>query len=194
MQPSPYLFRISDSKAARMLEPVIHRLPEMEGGRLAIDLRPELSAWRGKLLSRDARGKAIHGASDIRKRRIILDSQLLSERRELQRIFVHEVYHFAWVRIGNQARWYFEKLLQQQFAASGELGWSAEMAKLALQPADRRQRTRRWRDYVCESFCDTAAFYYSSGSRHPEWTLARRHREERRRWFQEYIEGRPLFL
>ena len=42
----------------------------------------------------------------------------------------------------------------------------------------------RWRDYLCESFCDTAAWIYSGVRRHPEYTLAARHRNRRAEWFR----------
>ena len=41
-----------------------------------------------------------------------------------------------------------------------------------------------WRDYLCESFCDTAAWIYSGVRRHPEYTLAARHRDRRAEWFR----------
>ena len=79
-------------------------------------------------------------------------------------------------------------------AARGELGWSAEGRKSALDPADCAQRTRAWREYVCESFCDTAAWFFSVQTEHPEWTLARKHRQARRRWFRGFVADPPLFL
>ena len=70
--------------------------------------------------------------------------------------------------------------------ARGELGWSAESRKRVLferwrcaQPAP-----PAWRDYLCESFCDTAAWIYSGVRRHPEYTLAARHRNRRAEWFR----------
>ena len=65
----------------------------------------------------------------------------------------------------------------------GELGWSAEWRKDALGADDVAGRTRRWREYCCESFCDTAAWLYSGVERHEEFTLGERWRRGRRAWF-----------
>jgi len=121
---------------------------------------------------------------------MVLDAELLRRPRELRRIFVHELHHFTWVRLGNPQRRAYEELLAAESGARGELGWSAETAKLKLTPADRKARTRRWREYVCESFCDTAAWFYSASDKHPEWTLAARYRARRERWFRECFRGR----
>jgi hypothetical protein len=51
---------------------------------------------------------------------------------------------------------------------------------------------RAWRDYVCESFCDTAAWLYSGVRRHPEFTLAPRFRERRAAWFEAAFAGRAI--
>jgi len=66
----------------------------------------------------------------------------------------------------------------------GELGWSAEWRKSKLTPLDRRERTRKWREYCCESFCDTAAWLYAGVRTHAEFTLAAAGRAERREWFR----------
>src|ERR1035441_9078694 len=55
--------------------------------------------------------------------------------------------------------------------AGGELSVSAEWRKRALRAADIDGRTRRWREYCCESFCDTAAWLYSARELHEEFTL-----------------------
>jgi hypothetical protein len=75
---------------------------------------------------------------------------------------------------------------------SGELGWSAEWRKLALKPSDVTKRTRRWREYCCESFCDTAAALYSGVRRHSEFTLPVAGRRARRAWFDSQIGGKPV--
>jgi hypothetical protein len=86
--------------------------------------------------------------------------------------------------------------LHREFKASaqGELGWSAEWRKQALEARDRRTRSRRWREYCCESFCDTAAWRYSGGPRHPEFTLPARFRAVRRAWFHLTFSSRRLPL
>ena len=148
--------------------------------------RPALSAWRGRLLSGKPRGTSVHAASFLRRRSIVLDAELLEHPGELARIFVHELFHLAWLRLGNPRRRSYEDLIAAEVRrhARGELGWSAERRKLSLAPADAGSRSRRWRDYVCESFCDTAAWLYAGVGRHPEFTLATSLRKRRRRWFR----------
>lgn len=130
-------------------------------------------------------GAPVHAASFMRDRRIVLDAILLTQPRELRRIVTHELFHFAWVRLGNPLRREWEAVLALEIGvkARGELGWSAEWRKRELTAADQRRRTRRWRDYVCESFCDSAAWILGGGRPHPEATLAARHRGRRAEWF-----------
>jgi len=40
-------------------------------------------------------------------------------------------------------------------------------------------------DYVCESFCDTAAWLYAGVHHSPDFTLAARWRNFRRSWFED---------
>lgn len=142
---------------------------------------------------RESMGR-VHAGSDLPRRLILLESELLRHPGELRRIFVHEAYHFVWVRLGNSRRWAYETLLAREFEAGarGELGWSAEGLKRRCTAADRTRRSRRWREYVCESFCDTAAWMYAGLRRHEEWTLAGRFRARRAASFRELLEGRIL--
>lgn len=141
-------------------------------------------AWRGRLLAGEERGRPVHAGTFLRKRLIVLDRALLDSRRELGRILVHELFHFVWLRLGNPARREWERTLATEIRARvpGELGWSAEWRKKELGRADVARRTRRWRAYACESFCDTAAWLLTGG-RHGEFTLPGRARRPRRRWF-----------
>lgn len=150
-------------------------LPAISGKPVRLEIRGALADRRG----------AVHAGAFLRERRIAFDAGLAADRREFARIFVHELFHFVWARLGNPRRWSFEALLRQEICerARGELGWSAEWRKRALQARDPRRRTRRWREYVCESFCDTAAWLLSGVRAHPEYTLARRFRSRRRQWF-----------
>jgi hypothetical protein len=143
-------------------------------------------AYRGRLHSGEGPGKPVHAGTFLRKREIVLDAGLLSSPSELARILTHEIFHFAWIGLGNSARISYERLLAGEIerGARGELGWSSEERKLALSPDDCRARTRRWREYVCESFCDTAAWLLGGLERHPEFTLARSHQARRRAWFR----------
>ena len=121
---------------------------------------------------------------------------MLKTPRVLDRIFVHEVFHFVWSRLSAHTRKSFENLVdsEMQRRARGELGWSAESIKLKLTAEDRANRTRRWKDYICESFCDTAGWMFGTRTRYSDMTLAKRFRAARRQWFREWIAGRPLAI
>jgi len=148
---------------------------------------PALTADGRRLYSNRAHGEPVYAGSFIRKREIVLDQELERQPRELARILVHELFHFAWVRLGNPTRRSYEALVREEWRrrARGELGWSAESRKRRL--SNSRMRTSQsppWRDYLCESFCDTAAWIYSGVRQHPEYTLAARHRNRRAAWFR----------
>jgi len=140
---------------------------------------------------RDRRGP-VHGGAFLRERRIALDCS----RAEFPRIFVHEVAHFIWLRLGNATRMAYEDVLRAEFGARarGELGWSAEWRKDTLRPEDIARRSRRWREYCCESFCDTAAWMYSGATGHAEFTLSGRWLRRRKAWFSEALGGRTLSI
>lgn len=176
------------------LAAILKHVPRMEGEAIRLLFRPVLSSYRGKLLSDSSRGRAVHAAAFLRQRRIVLESALRTQRRDLSRILVHELFHFAWLRLGNRRRRAWEEVLASEFTrgARGELGWSAESRKQRLQPADARGRTRRWREYACESFCDTAAWLFSISGPQPEYTLAPRYREPRRQWMRAALGGGPM--
>ncbi len=122
----------------------------------------------------------------------MLESELLDQPMEFARIFLHELFHFVWLRAGNPLRRSWETLLEGELrrGARGELGWSADGRKRRLGPRARASRSRRWREYACESFCDTAAWLLGGAGEHGEFTLARRFRENRRCWFRTLL-GRP---
>jgi hypothetical protein len=128
----------------------------------------------------------------LRNRRIALDCT----RTEFPRVFTHELFHFVWLRAGNPARLSYEAILRHESREEvrGELGWSAELRKRALAAADVASRSRRWREYCCESFCDTSAWIYSGVSRHPEFTLPNRCRRSRRAWFAETFDSKRLSI
>lgn len=159
----------------RQVKAVLPRLPPFEGAPIIIERSPGL---------RDRRG-IVHAGSFVRERRIALACSAA----EFPRIFVHELFHFVWVRAGNPKRRSFERLLggERHADARGELGWSAEWRQAALTPDDLRGRSRRWREYCCESFCDTAAWLYSGLADHPEFTLQHRFRLARRAWFATFV-------
>lgn len=151
---------------------------------IRVELRRGLRVRRGKLAPT---GVEVHAATFLREGRIILDRELVRRPRELRRIFVHELCHFVWWKLGNPRRFEWEALLAGEFkrGARGELGWSAEWRKELLTGRDVADRTRAWREYCCESFCDTGASTVLKLRQHGEFTLARRFREARAKWFEQ---------
>ena len=161
---------------------VLRRMPPLAGAPVALEIARGL---------RDRSGP-VHAGSYMRERRIAFDCT----RAEFPRIFAHEAAHFIWVRLGNAVRRGYEELLRQEAAdgVAGELGWSAEWRKDALSPQDAVQRTRRWREYCCESFCDTAAWLYAGLKSHEEFTLGAAARRVRRAWFGAALGRRTLSI
>lgn len=141
---------------------------------------------------RDTAGHDAYAQTDIRRRLIVLDPALKKKPREHRRILLHEHFHFAWVRLGNPQRIKWEAHLKGERAsrARGEAGWSAEWRKKLLSDADVRGRSKRWREYCCESFCDTAAWMY--GKVDWEVTLAKSRRAARRAWFRDNFGDRRI--
>jgi hypothetical protein len=168
---------------------VLARAPILEGRSIRITFRPRLRVRRGKLISAKAGGEEVHAGAHLRKRRIVLDSDLAEKPGELARILIHELFHFAWIRLGNPRRRIWEEILVREFRrkARGELGWSAESRKRRLTPGDVQARSRAWREYVCESFCDSAGWLYSGLRRHEEFRLGASFRAARRVWFQRML-------
>ena len=137
-------------------------------------------------------GNHLHAVSYIPQRYVVLQRDLFRRRVELGRIFYHELCHFLWPRLGNPRRRSYEAVLRQEVreGTRGELGYSAQWRKEQLRAngnSSRRKagRRERWRDYVCESFCDTGSFVLLGPERranHSEYTLSRAARQHRRRW------------
>jgi hypothetical protein len=180
--PASPIFIFQEGWHASLGNPLLRRLPPLSG--LPVRIRPAEGL-------RDRHGP-VHAGTFLRERCIRFDCT----RAEFPRILVHELFHFVWLRAGNPLRWEFEDLLvaEHRAGASGELGWSAEWRKAALIPRDTRRRSRRWRDYCCESFCDTAAWMYSGIRRHEEFTLGTLFRQRRRVWFRKRIETKRLSI
>ena len=172
----------SSSKSIRT---ALRRLEPLEGREVRVRFKPALTADRRRLYSNRPHGDPVFAGSFIRKREIILDQELAHQPRELARILVHEVFHFAWVRLGNPRRLAWEAYLTAEWKsrARGEAGWSAEWRKRQLSASDVAQRSRRWREYCCESFCDTAAWVNRGAD--SEVTLSATRLAARRAWFRE---------
>jgi hypothetical protein len=142
----------------------------------------------------DTTGNPAHAATFIRKRLILLDQELRTDPGEHARILAHERFHFVWVRLGNPLRLDWERILQNELRrrARGEAGWSAEWRKRKLTERHLTKRSRFWREYCCESFCDTAAWIFSGAE--TELTLAKYWQAGRKSWFSRHIEGRRLSI
>jgi hypothetical protein len=163
--------------------------PLFEGRPIRLRFLPDLRRCRGKLLSGSTIGEEVHAAADLERRVIILDRALTSSDGELRRILLHEIFHFVWRRLSTHGRRGYEALIANEFGsgARGELGWSSEMRKRRLAWTDTVSRNRRWREYLCESFCDTASWVYADMTDHPEFTLAPRFRRRRRTWLVTFV-------
>ena len=137
----------------------------------------------------DTAGNPAHAATLIRERLILLDRALRDNPAERARILCHERFHFVWARLGNPVRLSWETLLTSEGRARGEAGWSAEWRKRKLKPSDGAERTRKWREYCCESFCDTAAWIFTGteNGAENEVTLAKRYLMGRKLWFERHI-------
>jgi hypothetical protein len=147
-------------------------LPAVRGRPIRVELRRSLGP---------------HLASTSIPRRVILiDRELLLNTGEFERILIHEIFHFAWVRLSNGNRRSWERLLHAELRTrvAGELGWSAEWRKRKLTFNDAVRRSPKWRRYACESFCDSAAWLFGGLARHDEFTLAAGPRRVRRHWFR----------
>ncbi len=174
------------SRAATHAHRLLRRLPPLSGA--PIRLFPADGLRDGS--------RALHAAAFLRERSIGFNCPA----NEFPRVFVHELFHFVWLRLGNPRRSSYEALLRQErnARARGELGWSAEWRKIKLADHDAHSRSRLWREYCCESFCDTAAWLYSGIQKHAEFTLARRYRQRRQAWFARHVArihaGEPLLL
>jgi hypothetical protein len=141
---------------------------------------------------RDTAGQPAHAATFIRKRLIVLDERLPGDSKEHLRVLLHELLHFVWVRAGNARRLRWEELLRKEWRsrARGECGWSAEWRKRRLRRTDIDYRTRAWREYCCESFCDTGAWIFGGGKE--ELTIGDSHCRRRQAWFAQYFGHRDL--
>ena len=154
--------------------------------RAAAQLDELLEAWRTRDLGR--------------YRYVVLDAALFHRRVELGRILYHELCHFLWPRLGNPSREKFAALLVREFrqGIAGELGYSAEWRKAKLTAGVKGKRRkeflgRSWREYVCESFCDTGSFVLLDRERrrnHSEYTLSGMARDRRCWQWSQLVFGR----
>ncbi len=169
------------SEHAEIIQSFAEGLPIFAGRPIFVSVQPELTAHRGKLLSGQAtRGRPVHAASFIRQRRIVLESALVVDCQTLRLILTHELFHFVWVRLGHRVRLEYDSLLRHErlHGVRGELGESSLVRKKLLDDS-----LRAWRNYACESFCDTAAWLFAGVSECADYTLRPRYRDRRKMWF-----------
>lgn len=177
----------SDAPVSRQLRPPL--LGRFYGDPIRLSYVPAPRAVRGRLISGGTHGAALDGCSFIRERRVVLAEELREFPDDHQRVLLHELFHFAWARLGNPARRSFEDVLAAEWClgVKGELGWPATEAKGAVQHRDANLRSQRWRHYVCESFCDTAAWHGLGHSDTLDVTLAPGQRLRRRQWMEAHL-------
>lgn len=173
--------RLRVSRSNSHLRRALSKVTLVAAAPIQVETAPSLTAYRGRLLTAEARGTPVHAASFIRQRRIILESQLLTRPAALQAIFLHELFHFAWRRMGNPQRLSFTEVISYEVSrrAAGEIAESATVAKARWR--SKPTSTALWKNYVCEAFCDTAAFLYSQRPKTPE--MAAHWLTRRRAWF-----------
>lgn len=153
----------------------------MFGNPISFEARPQLTVQRGQLLSEAERGVPVHAAAFIRQRTIVLETDLFSQHEQLRLILAHELFHFVWVRLSNGQRHEFAALLMDEIrrGARGEVGESAAVRKGLFQ---KKGSPRLRRDYVCESFCDSGAAFFSGVVTNEGFTLAERWAKRRYAW------------
>lgn len=186
-QPHPLLSLHLSSRPHLRWSDLLARLPELTGRPICVRDRAQLRVHRGKLLSRSAeRGVPVYAACFVRDREIVLETELLAKPGLFRFILAHELFHFVWVRLGNLRRAEFSAIIRQEQAARarGELGESSAVRKERVGRSDCLRNSRAWRNYVCESFCDTAAWFYSGMRRNLAFTLPKRWRDQRAAWFR----------
>jgi hypothetical protein len=157
-----------------------------------VSAKPELTACGGRLLSQQPeRGIPVHAASYIRRHRIVLERDLLNDEPLLRLILTHELFHFLWPRLPNRLRQSYEALLtaERNRHARGELGESSQVSKNAFLANGSGPQSKAWRHYLCESFCDTAAWYFGGVKQHSHFCLAPCWIRKRAQWFDVNLRG-----
>lgn len=116
---------------------------------------------------------------------MVLEDTLATRPSDLRLILTHEILHFVWWRLGNRRRADFQILLRAEEAAAarGEIGESSLVAKMAANASGRGGEVR-WKQYACESFCDTGAWLFAGVQDHSSFKLAARWRTKRASWFR----------
>jgi hypothetical protein len=132
----------------------------------------------------------VYAASFIRRHRIVLEEDLFEDETLLHLILIHELFHFVWPRLGNSIRDDFSRMILAEVNghARGELGESSGTFKEAVLHRKEGPGSRAWKYYVCESFCDTAAWFFSGVGQHQQFQLDQRWTKRRAQWFRSNVE------
>ncbi len=119
-----------------------------------------MRAHRGQLGLGPGPGDEVFAASFLNQRRILLDVTLLDHAPSLVNIFTHEIFHFVWRRLPNAERGAWSELLQNEKTPLHP----SLSSRLAFEAHQKRPTPARWKHYVCEAFCDTAAALATPGA------------------------------
>jgi hypothetical protein len=120
---------------------------------LDIRFASHLRAHRGKLEFGPGPGDEVFAASFLTRREIVFDESLLHHAPEFLNIFAHEIYHFVWRKLANEDRISWDALLQMEKRPL-HCGLSS---RVAFERHRERPSSKKWKHYLCEAFCDSAA-------------------------------------
>jgi hypothetical protein len=148
---------------------------------MKIRFAARLRAHRGKLEFGPGPGDEVFAASFLSRREIVFDEALLSHAPDLVNIFAHEIYHFVWRKLSNADRAAWQELLQSEKrplhpGLSSRLAWNRHRES---------PTAAKWKHYLCEAFCDSAAALSS-----PHSVLA----SKRRAWLERLSQRRRLAI
>ncbi len=146
---------------------------------LAIRFASHLRAHRGKLEFGPGPGDEVFAASFLTRREIVFDESLLHHAPEFLNIFAHEIYHFVWRKLANADRTAWEALLKNEKRPLH----SGLSSRVAFERHRERPSAKKWKHYVCEAFCDSAAAMTT-----PQGKLSAR----RRAWLEALCQRRRL--
>jgi hypothetical protein len=120
---------------------------------LTIRFASRLRAHRGKLEFGPGPGDEVFAASFLTRREIVFDEALLQHAPEFLNIFAHELYHFVWRKLANADRVAWEQLLKAEKRPI-HAGLSS---RVAYERHCDQPNAKKWKHYLCEAFCDSAA-------------------------------------
>lgn len=120
---------------------------------LKIRFASRLRAHRGKLEFGPGPGDEVFAASFLTRREIVFEESLLQHAPEFLNICAHEIYHFVWRKLSNADRAAWETVLKAE-KRPVHAGLSS---RVAFDRHRERPNPKRWKHYLCEAFCDSAA-------------------------------------